>query len=669
MKRKDIKFLIFLINLLLIVAACKSDLNKTKNTTTKKNDENIFKDEMFQTIYSLQDDRNSTKLLKYLNNEYPEYRKAAVIAFASIQDSMTVMPVSALLNDDNEKVRNAVAYTLGQIRHKSAEQLLIDAFQKEKSQDVKKTMLEAIGKCGTEKGLNFVSSFSFQKDELLLLTGQAWGLSRFAMQNKTSKQSTAKAIELLTMPNISEKVRYIVSFYFGRSKGLELTDYQDQLIEAFNTEGYLYTRMNVAAAMGKCKQNAILYFLIKILKSEYDYRIKLNAMDALRKFEYASCSEPMYDMLKDANINLAIKASEYFIEKGSSKEAKEYFEVSRKLTNWRVRTNMLTAALKFADAADKEGISTSIISGFQVAENIYEKANLLKALSGDVMNYKFIETQIFSSKEFVIKSYGMDALAEIRRNPKFDEINKNVVAKKGDNLYDDFGLIFKKAIQSRDGAMIAIAAEVMREPSMKYNEHYKNTYFLTQALNDCQLPQDIEAYIELQKTISYINGSPLTEVPKVQQNPIDWKLVTSILPNQKVLIKTTKGNITLQLMVNEAPGSVENFVKLIKQNYYNGNAIHRAVPGFVIQDGCPRGDGWGGPGFSIRSEFPPLYYQEGSVGMASAGKDTESSQWFICSAPTAHLDGRYTIFATVIDGLKIIHEIEIGDKIISMELQ
>jgi cyclophilin family peptidyl-prolyl cis-trans isomerase len=92
------------------------------------------------------------------------------------------------------------------------------------------------------------------------------------------------------------------------------------------------------------------------------------------------------------------------------------------------------------------------------------------------------------------------------------------------------------------------------------------------------------------------------------------------------------------------------------------------VPNFVIQGGCNRGDGWGSEDYSIRSEFSMRRYTEGSVGMASAGKDTEGTQWFITHSPTPHLDGRYTIFAVVEEGMDVVHKIEVGDLIEKVEL-
>jgi len=120
-------------------------------------------------------------------------------------------------------------------------------------------------------------------------------------------------------------------------------------------------------------------------------------------------------------------------------------------------------------------------------------------------------------------------------------------------------------------------------------------------------------------------------------------------------------------MIENAPGSTANFVKLAKKDFYNNAVIHRVVPNFVVQGGCPRGDGWGSSDNSIRSEFPDLQYLEGYVGMASAGKDTETCQWFITHCPTPHLDGHYSIFGKVIEGMEVVHKIEMNDHVTKVE--
>ena len=104
-------------------------------------------------------------------------------------------------------------------------------------------------------------------------------------------------------------------------------------------------------------------------------------------------------------------------------------------------------------------------------------------------------------------------------------------------------------------------------------------------------------------------------------------------------------------------------MEMVESGFYDGRTIHRVVPNFVVQDGCPRGDGWGGPPFTIRSEFTPAPFLEGVLGMASAGKDTEGSQWYFTHTATPHLDGKYTNFGKVVEGIEVVHQLELGDEI------
>jgi cyclophilin family peptidyl-prolyl cis-trans isomerase len=115
--------------------------------------------------------------------------------------------------------------------------------------------------------------------------------------------------------------------------------------------------------------------------------------------------------------------------------------------------------------------------------------------------------------------------------------------------------------------------------------------------------------------------------------------------------------------------TVLNFVTLAKRKtFFPGTVFHRVVPNFVVQGGDPRGDGWGGPGYSLRSEFFPATYSTGSVGMASSGKDTEGSQFFITHSPQPHLDGRYTVFGRVIRGMAVADAIQIDDTVVDVDL-
>jgi len=137
----------------------------------------------------------------------------------------------------------------------------------------------------------------------------------------------------------------------------------------------------------------------------------------------------------------------------------------------------------------------------------------------------------------------------------------------------------------------------------------------------------------------------------------------------KAVLTTSKGVFSIVFNPEEAPLTVDNFVKLARTGYFNGLEVHRVVPNFVMQDGDPRGDGNGGPGWSIRCEINMLPYDRGAVGMALSGKDTGGSQWFVTHSPQPHLDGGYTVFGHVSEAdMKVVDRIVRGDKILSVAI-
>ncbi|MGC4113360.1 MAG: peptidylprolyl isomerase [Myxococcales bacterium] len=131
-----------------------------------------------------------------------------------------------------------------------------------------------------------------------------------------------------------------------------------------------------------------------------------------------------------------------------------------------------------------------------------------------------------------------------------------------------------------------------------------------------------------------------------------------------VKLTTERGPIRIQLDVREAPMTARSFVGLVKQGFFKGLVFHRVVPDFVAQGGDPTGTGSGGPGYTIRCEMNRLRYQTGSVGMALSGKDTGGSQFFVTVAPHPHLDGRYTIFGQVVEGMEAVRALTEGDRIL-----
>ena len=140
----------------------------------------------------------------------------------------------------------------------------------------------------------------------------------------------------------------------------------------------------------------------------------------------------------------------------------------------------------------------------------------------------------------------------------------------------------------------------------------------------------------------------------------------------RAIISTNKGVMKVDFYEKDAPNTVANFVKLAKDGFYDGLTWHRVLPDFVIQGGCPRGNGTGGPGYTIDCELDGdnQYHDRGVLSMAHAGRDTGGSQFFVCHGRTntAHLDGNHTCFGKVYEGFEVIDKIRVGDTIDKIEV-
>lgn len=157
---------------------------------------------------------------------------------------------------------------------------------------------------------------------------------------------------------------------------------------------------------------------------------------------------------------------------------------------------------------------------------------------------------------------------------------------------------------------------------------------------------------------------PLIEYERLVRQ---WGAVGSRQP--VAVIETDYGVVTLQLYGREAPLVVEAFVRLATEGFYRNTVFHRVVPNFVVQDGDPRGDGTGGPGFSLRESFSRRRHERGCLGLATSGPDTGGSQYYLCHSSQPHLDGAYTVFGTVLSGFDVMDRIVQGDRMLRIRIQ
>lgn len=139
--------------------------------------------------------------------------------------------------------------------------------------------------------------------------------------------------------------------------------------------------------------------------------------------------------------------------------------------------------------------------------------------------------------------------------------------------------------------------------------------------------------------------------------------------NRYAIIETEKGNIVIQLAEDKTPITTANFIKLAQSGFYDGLKFHRVIHGFMIQGGDPKGDGTGGPGYTIQDEFDPsLKHEAGVLSMANAGPNTGGSQFFITEEPQPHLDGKHSVFGKVLQGMDVVKSISQGDKMLKVKI-
>jgi cyclophilin family peptidyl-prolyl cis-trans isomerase/HEAT repeat protein len=610
---------------------------------------NKFSDAVRLNIADFQDRRMTDSLYRFFTHESAIYRADAVQAFGSIQDSTSVDHIGKLLlMDPDTAVRKAAAFSMGQMQNVQCERILLGALMKEKHAGVLSEILDAYGKTTKRWQLDSPA----QVDDSARTAGVAWSIYRAGVRNKTDSVATRVAKALLDK-SYREEIRMAAAHYFGRASGNFQTA-ENELIASASTDPSANVRMAASSALGKLSSDTALASVKKIIRADSDSRVVVNAIRSLKSFPFKKTRHYLYEAVNHNDVNVGIAASEVLIQAVTEEDWIEVSALTNQIKNWRIQANVYEAALK---AGQNKDLAEEIKQAYSSATDPYQKAGLLYALNSYPAAYAFIQNEITNENAAVVRSTAASALVAMSQD-------KSVSGKAKAN----FAQSFTKLMQSEDPAVKGIIASALADPRSDYKAIIKDASFLRQARNNLSLPKDIEALQPIESAIAYFDGTTAPPVKNEFNHPINWELVKTISTRQRATIKTSKGSIIIRLLVDESPGTVSNFVELARKNYFDDKFVHRVVPNFVIQSGCNRGDGWGSEDYSIRSEFGMRRYQTGSMGMASAGKDTEGTQWFITHSPTPHLDGRYTIFAEVIEGMAVVNYLQVGDKVLDVVL-
>ena len=683
--------------LLLLLAACA----RTPRSSADLN--NKYHDATIRQIGTAQDERNSAALLPFLTNANPTYRREAALALASVQAPVAVPGLLPLLRDAEPSVRRAAAYALGQIGDSTIVDSLRVRVLEEKDGQVRRYVHEALGRTVTRRSLP-----ELWRVETLTDTARAaalaWGLSRAALRGLVSPESIRRTVLVLNSPKLPDRGRLAAVVGLSRTRGFDadlarLTE--TTLLRMAQKDRSYAVRAAAASTLGRI---AVLVpvpatslpteaavttaaiapaapvtptspigkavvgpaaVLARLATKDPDYRVRLSAIRALPfgPGNYGASRTAVFYALRHDRAPVALTAAEWLLAhaKGEAGASLAALADGNKQASLRVRAALLRAAVRHASPAARPSLLEAIEKRYPAVPTVYEKGFLLEALGEDPTAFDFVSQEAFGAGQSpVVAGYALASLLAMRREVDFPAARQA-----------DFAAAMRRALAGGDVAQIGIAAEALADAKLYPEIQAADVAALHQAQVKLQLPREIEAWQGIQQALNKLEKatkptpSPLATA---QQHPIDWAVVQSVPLGQLVRLRTSKGIILLELKPNEAPGAVASFVTLISQHFYDNLYFHRVVPDFVAQGGDPRGDGNGSAPYNLRSEFGDLRYEEGSVGLASAGKDTESCQFFITHTPTPHLDGRYPIFAQVVGGLDVVHKLDIGDQILAVEL-
>ena len=626
-------------------------------TTEADQGVNRWSDGTLREIYDHQDRRETEPLLEYLQHEEAKYRAAAALAFGSVQDSTALPALKTALSDANAAVRKNAAFAIGQTGHADGFDVLKNAMATEQDHAVKGVMLEAMGKCVTEATLPELVGLSVNSAEEN--QGKMWGIYRAGLKRVTSAPATQLAVQRVA--SSKDQIEQLAAAnYLARVSGLDISAHANVIGQMANQHPSHEVRMALVRALGKADAPRVEELLAEVLKNEPNANVRINAWSSLKPEHFDAVQNYLPKALTAADPNEAVAATGYLarLEPAHMKVVLEQVNLEQVASRPRAAILGLMIAHDLANNAEEH-----LMVCLDTTTNRYAKADYLGALGSKWSHLPLIKGGIENETDPVLSTAAMGALDKLVNMPEIPDDQEDMLV----------GAI-QAGFTKGDLASVALASYmVLNENVADLKPRFQEPAFrqsITQAKDQLELPRDVETMIALVEAENYLDGVENAEaVTNPYNHPIDWDRVAQIKPDQKVLIKTNRGLIEWTLNVEDAPGSVINFIDLVEQGYYNGKTLHRVVPNFVAQGGCPRGDGYGGMDYSIRSEFTHLRYSTGAVGLASAGKDTESCQWFMTHSPTPHLDGRYTIFAYVTGGQGTVQILQQGDVIESVELE
>jgi cyclophilin family peptidyl-prolyl cis-trans isomerase/HEAT repeat protein len=648
-----------------------------------------------EQILEIQDTRSPSNgaLIRALSDDDVWVREKACLACASIQDSSLIDQLARALADTDPAVSGAASFALGQTAS-----VLSPSTQSKIEQDViwnrlrtttaLDRLLEEVGKFFTGGGM----------DDLLLRLdtgtgspydrGLSMGLARCAIRGVASTRGTQY---LLRRTKAGDQTPWEVVYALQRIGADEQVVREFDVLLPLRLHPDPRARMHFATLLGKlagkCTVNESLE---RLAEFDPDWRVRVNAIRALANA--TPCSSALFRRLfntPDRHIQLAAltvfgSVKQEALAPGAELDAaiNELSTIAENQSggyHWQVEGQAAVTLAQRAGKIPDTFASLPPLRALQIRAT--GETTSMRACSRLLAETRAEDPRVAVAALEALSTILHAHTAELESRADVRDAAIFALGRKDVALTATAAGLLADSLFTGDAAvptLLRALAEINVSNDLEAADAIidalgalRDTRAIS-PLRDFLGSPEVAVALAARKALLAITGtlSPLPQRFQPLYTDFDFARLRNMPDTVRVLMETIRGNVHMELYPRMTPFTVLNFIRLaLDRRYFDGIEFHRVVSNFVVQGGDRRGDGWGGPGYTIRSEFSLATYDEGSIGMASAGKDTEGSQFFITHSPTPHLDGRYTRFGKVVQGQDVVNSLHVGDRILGFRME
>ena len=622
-------------------------------------------------------------LTKLTTDGDPRVRRRAAVAIGRVGLKDGIPPLTALLADADPDVRQAAAFALGLIGDRDASASLVGLL-KDPDPLVRGRAAEGLGLMGAEDAAAAIAAMTAPLGKSAAVTtmtpdderwpapaeAEAFRLGLFALVRLRAYEPLATAALDGGAP---VSTWWPVAYALQRNGDARAASALRQLL----TVKGRYTPAFAARGLGRIKDPSAAKDLLPLLELTAQPReVVASAIVAIRDIGAAQAGARLGALAADATADGSLRM-EALTTLGALRALDQLPIVQDLITDeWPA---LRAAAIRAAVAIDPDNF-TLILSGLEIDRHWMGRAALADALGmlpqavslirlNDLVNDEDKRVIPHALRALVrVKAPDVDQLLLARLKDQDYAVREAVAGLVGEVKPADGVSALKDAYQTalpdaaygaRAAALSALAEYGSPEAIEGIRAGLADKDWAVR-VRAAELLTKLEPSGDHQHAIRPVPGAPIASY--------DDPALAAPPNSPHVFIETAKGTIEFELAVLDAPQTSRSFVTLARKGFFNGLPVHRVVPNFVMQDGDPRGDGQGGPGYTIRDELTERPYLRGTVGMALSWRDTGGSQFFITHSPQPHLDGKYTAFGHVVNGMDVVDRIQVGDTIVRVRV-